>query len=322
MKKWFVNTYFILFLLLLFSAMDVFVGSISLFENTYSVNTILLEIRVPKTLTAVASGGILALCGLVLQIIFRNPLAGPYILGISSAASLFTAIGMMSIGVFYSEFWSQFQTTTLSVIGAFVGLLIILLVLKITEQITVILLVGLLLSQLYSAILGILSYLSTEQSLKLYTLWTMGSIQNTTLYQALFLVIVSGLALLIMLRYIKFFMSYLVGDELPQLMGMKSSKLKKQLLVIVAVLVGIVTAYCGPIAFVGMSIPILVRVLQSDANIKKWIVHSFLYGSLSLTLTDVINQISFNGSVPLNILISIWGVPLMIWVFIKYLRMV
>jgi len=322
MKKWFVNTYFILFLLLLFSAMDVFVGSISLFENTYSVNTILLEIRVPKTLTAVASGGILALCGLVLQIIFRNPLAGPYVLGISSAASLFTAIGMMSIGVFYSEFWSQFQTTTLSVIGAFVGLLIILLVLKITEQITVILLVGLLLSQLYSAILGILSYLSTEQSLKLYTLWTMGSIQNTTLYQALFLVIVSGLALLIMLRYIKFFMSYLVGDELPQLMGMKSSKLKKQLLVIVAVLVGIVTAYCGPIAFVGMSIPILVRVLQSDANIKKWIIHSFLYSSLSLSLTDVINQLFFNGSVPLNILVSIWGVPLMIWVFIKYLRMV
>ena len=322
MKRWFINTYYIFFLLMAICIIDVLVGSISLFDDVSDVKAILLELRIPKTLTAVASGSILSLCGLVLQILFRNPLAGPYVLGISSAASLFTAIGVMSINVFYSEFWSQFQTTTLSIIGAFVGLLIILLILKTTDQITVILLVGLLLSQLYGAILGILSYLSTEQSLKLYTMWTMGSIQNTTLYQSLFLVIISGIALMLILRFIKFFMSYLVGDELPQLMGMKSSKFKKQLLLIVAVLVGIITAYCGPIGFVGMSIPILVRVLHSDANIKKWLIHSFLYGGLSIVLTDLINQVFFNGSIPLNILISIWGVPLMIWVFIRYLRVV
>jgi iron complex transport system permease protein len=122
------------------------------------------------------------------------------------------------------------------------------------------------------------------------------------------------------LRYTKALSIYITGDESAKVMGIDIEKIKKNLIIISAVLIGIITAYCGPIAFVGMSIPILVRILNKNANIYQWIQHTFLYGSISIILTDLINQWLFNGSMPLNVLISIWGVPLLIWLLIKQMK--
>lgn len=319
--KYLFNTYVLFFLLISFSALDLLVGSINIFDEQADVYTLLVQLRLPKALTAISAGSILSISGLVLQILFRNPLAGPYVLGISSAASLFTAIGMMGAqwlaisGILYNV-----QLSFFSVIGAMFGLVIILMILQITSQITVILLIGLMLSQLYGAIQSILSYLSNEYALKTYILWTMGSIQNTNIYQALTLVILGFLSLVWILRYTKALMIYITGDESARVMGINVKKLKVRLIIIVAIMVGIITAYCGPVALVGMSIPIFVRIMSKNANMWQWIIHSFLLGGIAVVFTDVINQIFFNGSVPLNILISMWGVPLMIWILLKQFK--
>jgi iron complex transport system permease protein len=317
--KYFSNTYFLLSILILLSIANLLSGSINIFE-TSDVQTLLLELRLPKVLTGIATGSIIAICGLILQILFRNPLAGPYVLGISSASSLFTSIGIMGTGLITYPLIYHLQLNLLSILGALVGLMIILLMLQITSQIIIILLVGFMLSQLYSAIQSILTYLSTEHALKLFTLWTMGNIQNTNLIQSLILFGISIISLIIILRYTKALSIYITGDESGKVMGIDIEKIKKNLIIITAVLIGIITAYCGPIAFVGMNIPILVRILNKNANIYQWIQNTFLYGSISIILTDLINQWIFNGSMPLNVLISIWGVPLLIWILIKQMR--
>lgn len=321
MKSWYLNTHILLVILVLLSIIDLSVGTINIFDSNVDLNTLLFEIRLPKTLTAIAAGGMISLCGLVLQMLFRNPLAGPYVLGISSAASLFTAIGIMSVGAVGFSWIYDVQLSVFSIIGAMLGLLLILLTLRITSNVSVVLIIGLMLSQLYGSIMSILSYLSSAQALKVYTIWTMGNIQSTNLSQSIFLFILGIIFLVSLLRFTRFFMLYITGDEVAQVMGLSVKKNKNMLIVMVGIVVGVITAFCGPIAFVGMCIPIVVRILHNNANVRLWTMHSFIYGAVSVILTDVINQIFFNGSVPLNVLISMWGVPLIVWILIHYWRM-
>ncbi len=319
--KYLTNTYLLIFLLILLLIVDLLLGTINIFDTHINVYSLLIQLRIPRVLTAMSVGSILSMSGLVLQILFRNSLAGPYVLGISGAASLFAAIATMGTGMFvgYNILYNM-ELSIFSIIGALMGLVIILMILRVTSQITVILIVGLMLSQLYAAVQSILSYLSNEHALKIYTLWTMGSIQNTNIYHALGLVVLGFIGMIGILRYTKKLMVYIVGDEFAQVMGIDIKKLKRQLIVIVAMMVGIITAYCGPIALVGMSIPILVRIISDKADIQRWIIHSCLLGGISVLLTDVVNQILFNGSMPLNILISMWGVPLMIWLLVRQMK--
>lgn len=320
--KIFTNTYFLVVLLIILALIDIMTGTISIWSKETDVYTILMELRIPKMLTAIATGGALSIGGLVLQILFRNPLAGPYVLGISSASSLFASIGIMGTGLLGAGIWYHLSLNAFSIIGALLGLLVILLILRMTSQITVILLIGLMLSQLYAAIQSILSYLSTEHSLKIYTIWTMGSIQNTDIFQSLILFLTSVTGILWILKYTKALMVYMTGEETARVMGVSIHKMRRRLITGIAIIVGIITAYCGPIALVGMSIPIFVRILCGDANVMKWMIQSYLYGGIFLLLTDVMNQVLFNGSLPLNILISMWGVPLMIWILLRQMKLI
>ncbi|GIV30046.1 MAG: iron ABC transporter [Bacteroidia bacterium] len=322
MRRLFLNTMFLMAMLMLLTVLDLLVGTVNILENRVDVYTVLMDLRVPKTLTAIAVGSTLSLCGLVLQILFRNPLAGPYVLGISSAASLFMAVGIMSTGLLSTVIWYDIGLNAFAVLGAIFGILIILLVLKITSQVTVVLLIGLMLSQLYGAVQSILSYLSPEHALKIYTLWTMGSIQNADTGQSVMMICLSAIGWMWISLHTKFLTAYVTGDENAMVMGMNLHKTRRHLILTVAVLVGIITAYCGPIAFVGMSIPVLVRILNKNADVYRWIKHSYLYGALFVLATDVVNQIVFDGSVPLNILISLWGVPLMVWILVKQMKWV
>lgn len=319
-KQLVTNIYFLSICLFLLVCADVLLGDINLFDSHTDVYIVLSELRLPKVITAFAIGSALALSGLVLQIIFRNPLAGPYVLGISSAASLFSAIGIMSAHILDLSSFYHLSISTFSALGAFLGLLIILLLLQTTSHNTVILLIGLMLSQLYSAAQSILSYFSNEHALKVFTLWTMGSIQNTNLFQAIMLLLVSLTFLLLLWRYTKFFMLYILGDEHAQVLGASVRLSKRILISTVGIVVGLITAYCGPIAFVGMTVPVIVRILTNRADVQKWMTHSFLHGGMFIILTDIVNQLFFRGALPLNILISIWGVPLMIWILIRQMK--
>jgi len=322
MRHLFVNTFFLIILLIVLVSLDLLAGSVNLLENRVDVYTVLVELRIPKTLTAIAVGSTLSLCGLVLQILFRNPLAGPYVLGISSAASLFVGIGVMGVEILGVETLKHLGMNIFAVMGALTGILIILVVLRITSQMTIILLVGLMLSQLYGAVQSVLSYISNEQALKVYTLWTMGSIQNTDMAQSLWMISMSIIGFIWVLRHAKGLTIYLTGDDTALVMGIDVKNMKRYMILLVALMVGVITAYCGPIAFVGMSIPILVRILNKNANVYRWITHTYLHGAIFVLVTDILNQIIFSGAVPLNILISMWGVPLMIWILVKQMRWV
>lgn len=318
--KYLLRTHILIILLLGFAATDIMVGSINIFDSHTDVYTLLMYLRIPKTLTAIAIGSIVALCGLILQIIFRNPLAEPYVLGVSGASSLFTAIGLMGTGIVHSRMLYYLELNALSIIGAACGILIIMMVMNISSQITFVLIVGVMLSQLYGAIQTVLVYLSTEQSLKAYTMWTMGSIQHTTIHQALFLFLLSLFYGWYIVRHTKTWMLYITGDDMAKAMGIDIDKMKKISITIVAIVIGIVTAYCGPVALVGMTVPILVRIITHCADVSQWIIYSSLLGSISLLLTDIANQIFFDGAMALNTLISMWAVPIIIWIFIQHLK--
>ncbi len=317
MIKWLLHhTWILLFLLALFGLADVCIGEINIFHDK-DITDVVLQLRLPKTLTAVAAGGTIAICGLLLQILFRNPLAGPYVLGISSSASLFVSIGILSGITSNIIFLNHLSLTGFAIVGAWLGILIIFLILKITQQIGMVLLIGFMLAQFYSAFQSILDYWSDAHALKMLVVWNMASIQNTSLYQSVTLLILSIIAFGLALFFTKPLTAYLMGDEDARLLGIDIHKTRNILIFIVSILTGITTAYCGPIALIGMCIPILVRISSHQANITLWIKNTFLFGALSLLLTDVINSMFFAGSVPVNILISLWGIPLIVWVLVK-----
>ena len=317
-------TLYLCALLLVLIAIDVCVGSSNIFKLEASnplFETILYQIRLPKTITCVLAGSGLALCGLLMQTLFRNPLAGPYALGVSSGASLFVAIATMlitSIQLFDVYLLGKSIITVFSMLGAFFVTSIILFISKKNKSNIVILLVGLMLAQVLGAFQSLIEYLSSADSLKTFIMWSMGNVSNTTLSDLSYMLPFFVIAVCWSYFLIKPLNAILLNEEYAQNLGVNVSKLRLSIIIITTLLVGIITAFCGPIAFVGISVPIASRLFFKTSHHAHQITFCLLLGAVVLLLADVICQIISSELVmPINTVTTLLGAPIVMYLLFK-----
>lgn len=303
---------------------DICFGSVNLFSlpaNDPLFSTILYDIRLPKTLTALIAGSGLALCGLLMQSLFRNPLAGPYVLGISSGSSLFVAIAIMLVSsVQTSGFYLAGKSiiTLFSIAGAFLVTLIILLVSKKNKSNVTVLLVGLMMGQVLGSIESLIEFISSADSVKTFILWGMGSVGSTTLTDVAFITPVFLITIAGSFFLIKSLNAILLNEQYAQNLGIHINRLRMSVIIITAVLVGVITAFCGPIAFVGISVPIASRLFFKTSHHLHQMVFCLLLGACVVVLADVICQLlSSQFMLPINTVTTLIGSPVVIYLLFK-----
>lgn len=287
---------------------------------------IVLQFRLPKALTAVAVGMALAVSGLQMQTVFRNPLAGPYVLGISAGASLGVAILVMGVSSFLS-FQTLMNLGNWLIVGAaWLGsALILVLILAVSlrvRDIMTLLILGIMFGSGASAIVSILQYFSSETLLKAFIVWTMGSLGGVSMQQLGILLPVVGVGLLMSLLSVKLLNVFMVGENYARSMGMNIRTTRILLFTSTSLLAGTVTAFCGPIGFIGIVIPHIGRMLFRTANHMVLLPGSMLLGAILLLISDIISQLpGTDSTLPINSITALIGIPIIIWLIVKNRRL-
>ncbi|MBS1637673.1 MAG: iron ABC transporter permease [Bacteroidetes bacterium] len=317
------NTLLLGVLVALAFACDLVFGSVNLFSFKDSVmqHTILFDIRLPKALTSLFAGSALALCGLLMQSLFRNPLAGPYVLGISSGASLFVSIAIIALnlaGLSSFYYLGKSLITLSSIGGALVVTAVITYVANRSRNNITVLLVGIMLAQILGALQGLIEFIASAESLKSFVVWSMGSVGNTS-FKDLWLIMPLCLAVFaVAFTMARPLNALLLNEQYARNLGVNVDKTRIRIILVTAILTGVITAFCGPIAFVGISVPIMCRLLFKTPNHLHQITYCILMGAVVLLGCDVITQvISSAFTVPINTITTIVGSPIVIWLIFK-----
>ena len=278
---------------------------------------IVLDIRLIKALVAILSGMALSVSGLQMQTLFRNPLAGPYVLGISSGASLGVAIfilGMPLLGVATNSTLSSIGTAGAAWLGAAMILAFVASVSTRIKDIMVILILGMMISSGVSAVVQILQYLSNEEALKSFVIWTMGSLGDVTSSQLMLLLPAVLIGLVVSVAVIKPLNLLLLGEQYARTMGLNVRRSRYLIFLSTTLLAGTVTAFCGPIGFVGLAIPHIARMLFCNADHRILLPASALCGAVVLLTCDIISKWL---TLPINTITALLGIPIVIWVVIR-----
>ena len=282
-----------------------------------AVRDIILKIRLLKAVTALFAGAALAASGLQMQTLFRNPLAGPYVLGISSGAGLGVALFLLGaplLGVSAHSFVQSLGIAGAAWLGAALVLLIVMAVSRRIKDIMVILILGMMFGSGVSSVVEILQYLSSEAALKSFVIWTMGSLGDVTGGNlALMLpVITAGLALSV--AVIKPLNLLLLGENYARTMGLNVQRTRTLLFLSTVLLAGTVTAFCGPVGFIGLAVPHLARMLFASADHRVLMPASMLSGAALLLVCDLISK---SLVLPINTVTALMGIPVVIVVVVR-----
>ena len=278
---------------------------------------IVLDIRLIKAVVAILSGMALSVSGLQMQTLFRNPLAGPYVLGISSGASLGVAIfilGMPLLGVATNSTLSSIGTAGAAWLGSALILAFVASVSTRIKDIMVILILGMMISSGVSAVVQILQYLSNEEALKSFVIWTMGSLGDVTSSQLMLLLPAVLIGLVVSVAVIKPLNLLLLGEQYARTMGLNVRRSRYLIFLSTTLLAGTVTAFCGPIGFVGLAIPHIARMLFSNADHRVLLPATALCGAVVLLGCDIISKFL---TLPINTITALLGIPIVIWVVIR-----
>jgi len=320
--------YLLLILVPIVSVFHLFSGEISIdfsdfyralfdFDKTNTNQIIFREFRIPRLLMGIIAGSGLSIAGLLMQTMFNNPLAGPYILGINSGSSLFVAFSIMS-GIPF--FISDFGTISSALIGAFIFGLIILAFSYIVKSHVSLLLIGIMLGSFTSAFVSILQSMSNPSELKLFTMWGMGSLQQVTLTQIPIILVFFILGIISCVFVIKPLNVLVLGENQAMMLGIHLKYVRLILISITAILTGLITAFCGPIAFVGLAVPNMVKLLLKTQSHGFLMVGCLLVGSLFLLVCDILIQLlETSVHIPINALTSLIGAPFVILIVLKRL---
>ena len=319
----------LLSVLLILACLHLFAGQISvsfsdvfdgLFHyNEQNINQLIIrEIRFPRMVMAIISGASLSVAGLLMQTLFNNPLAGPYVLGINSGSSLFVALSIMTGIPFFT---SELGLISNALIGAFIFGLIILFFSRMVKTQISLLLVGLMLGSFISAFVSLLQSASDAQELKIFTLWALGSLQKVNFNQLPLIISVAFLGIISTFFIVKPLNTLVLGESEAKLLGVNIRKTRLIIISITAILTGLVTAFCGPIAFVGLAVPNLVRILFKTQNHSLLVFASLLFGGMFILICDILIQLlEPHFMLPINVLTSMIGAPLVIFFILKRLR--
>ena len=284
--------------------------------------TILIDFRLPRAITAVLAGTALSVSGLQMQTIFRNPLAGPFVLGISAGASLGVAILVMGFTVAGASLSFGFLSNWTIVGAAWIGsgliLLLILLISARIRDIMTILILGIMFGSAASAVVSILQYFSNEAMLKIFIIWTMGSLGNVTYSQMQVLVpgILAGLLIAFFLS--KILNALLLGENYAVSMGLNIKTARFLIFLSTSLLAGTITAFCGPIGFIGIAVPHLTRLFFKTSDHRILLPASMLLGSVILIFSDIVSQLpGYDATIPINSVTALLGIPVVIWIILK-----
>jgi iron complex transport system permease protein len=279
---------------------------------------IILEFRIPRLVLAIIAGSGLAISGMLMQTLFNNPLAGPYVLGISSGSSLFVAIFLMSGFTFFS---GQFGIILAAMVGAAVfGYLILFLSFFVRSHLSL-LLIGLMIGSFTGAIISILQFTTGAQQLKAFTMWTMGSLQYAELEQLPKIVIPFVIACFLTFFLTKRLNALVLGEQQAKSLGIGMKDTRILLVGATVLFTGLITAFCGPIAFVGLAVPNMTRILFRTQNHFKLILANLLLGAIFLIFCDTIILILEPVvTIPINAFTSLLGAPMIIFLVLKRLK--
>ena len=297
----------------------------SLFGGHASKETweyIIVNFRLPKAITAILVGIGLSISGLLMQTLFRNPLAGPYVLGLSSGSSLGVAFVILGAG-FLPSFFAQFLLSSYGIIlasclGSLLVLVMILIVSQSLRDTMSILIVGLMFSSFTGAIVSVFTYFSSAEQLQKYTFWSMGSIGNLSWQNIFILAVCVFIGLLLSLLSLKSLDALLLGENYAKSMGLNITKSRYIIIFATSVLAGSITAFAGPIAFIGLAVPHLAKLLFKTSNHKVLFGATLLVGSIIMLFCDTVSQMpGFDFTLPINAITSIIGAPIVIWLIIN-----
>lgn len=284
---------------------------------------IIRELRLPKVIVAIFAGMALSASGLQMQTLFRNPLAGPYVLGINSGASLGVALFTLAapmLGALSGTMLANIGLTGMAWIGSAAILLLVMLLSRKIRNINVILIIGMMLGSAISAIVGILQYMGTEESLKAFVVWTMGSLSTVTMEQLAILIPVVVVGLLLAIIVIKPLNVLLLGESYARTLGLNVARSRTIIFISTTLLAGTVTAFCGPIGFIGLAMPHLARMTFRTSDHRVLMPASMLWGALSMLLCCFVCDLVAYGGIatfPINAVSSLLGIPIIIIVIIR-----
>lgn len=288
---------------------------------------IIQNYRLPKAITAILVGSGLGISGLLMQTLFRNPLAGPFVLGISSGASLGVALiilGSSILGGVFSLFLiSKWSIVIAASLGSFLVLLAVLMVSLKVRDTMAILIIGLMFASITAAVVNVLSYFGSAQQLQQYIFWGFGSLGNLSWDELLIFFSIYCLGLLISLASVKSLNTMLLGDNYAKSLGLNIRRSRIAIIIATSLLAGTITAFTGPIAFIGLAIPHLTRQVFNTSNHKILLPAVFLIGGISMLICDSIAQVpNSDYTLPINAITSLVGAPVVIWLLVRKRKMV
>jgi len=332
--------YFILLLLVMLICfmVNISLGSVSIpLEDTLNAiigrttkvdswSYIIWNYRIPKAFTAILVGSGLALSGLLMQTLFRNPLAGPFVLGISAGASLGAALLILGSALFSGIFLGMVNDISLALassIGSFLVLLAVMVVAAKVKDTMALLIIGLMFGSITTAVVSVLSYFSSAEKLQQYVYWSFGSIGNLSWNQLLLLLIIIAIGILISIFSIKPLNALLLGESYAKSLGVNMKRSRYSIIVATGLLAGGVTAFAGPIAFIGLAVPHLTRQIFNTTDHKVLVPAVLIYGAILMLICDTIAQMPNSASVlPINAITSIIGAPVVIWLLLRKRKMI
>lgn len=323
-----------LLLLCLMIPLNLFWGSIHLpIEEIWKVITfspeasetariIVLESRLPSILTAILAGSALAVSGIIMQTVFANPLADPSVLGVSAGASLGAAIALLCCGSALTTAWFSLSGFLLTMSAAFIGaMLVIIILLACSVRLRnnlLLLITGVMISFVTSSLVSLLSFFSTEQGVHSYVIWGLGNFSGISWDRIPLLACFIIPSLLITFLLSKPLNSLLLGQDYATNLGFKITKIRTQLLLLTGVLTAAVTAFCGPISFIGLAVPHMARFWFRTSNHRTLLPASILWGANTALFCLFITHLPNNGTtLPLSGITPILGVPIVIYILFK-----
>lgn len=295
-------------------------------SNQESWQYIIQNYRLPKAITAILVGSGLGVSGLLMQTLFRNPLAGPFVLGISSGASLGVALVILGSGLFGGIFAtfliSKWSVVIAASLGSFLVLLSVLIVSSRVRDTMAILIIGLMFASITGAIVGVLSYFSSAEQLQRYVFWGFGSLGNLSWQELGIFGVLYSLGLLLSLGSIKALNTLLLGENYAKSLGLHIKKSRFIIILATSLLAGTITAFAGPIAFLGLAIPHVTRLVFNTSNHKILLPAVILFGAIVMLICDTIAQIPYSDyTLPINAITSLVGAPIVIWLLVRKRQM-
>lgn len=323
---------FLVVILAIVFFMDLFLGSVRLNPNEVlraifgvsgpEAETIVMKFRFPKAFTALIVGMALSVSGLQMQTLFRNPLAGPYVLGVSSGASLGVAFVILGFSSGMTMLNLQGLGNWILVSAAWAGagavMLLVMIISSRVRDIMTILILGIMLAGGISSIVSIMQYFSNETMLKAYVIWTMGSLGNLSTSQVRILAISVTIGLILAVISVRILNVLLLGENYAGSLGLNIRLSRVLIFTTTSILAGSVTAFCGPIGFIGIAVPHIVRNIFKTSDHSILLPGTLVAGGIIMIISDIVAQLPGSDSLlPINSVTSLIGMPVVIWVIMR-----